>query len=95
METGPIASMTLGVYGFWLLFVVLAGNGGRFVENIKLDARGFVPWVIVGGALVMLYSSGHAKTIVKPLALLIVLNTVLSNWDTVKEQFSTITRGVM
>lgn len=80
----------LGLYSLFLFAVVFRGNGEQFVAALGEDSKRFGVWLAAIVVLVMLHESEKTRPIVAPFAALLVLNTVLRNWESISNQFSDI-----
>ena len=83
--------LLFGIFGLYLMLVGLAGNSSALIDNFTEDANGFLPWAVSIGVLAVMYEIPLTKKMVAPFILLLALNFVLRNWDTLRSQFKQIT----
>jgi hypothetical protein len=91
MNTGN--SLVLGGYGVFILAVVIAGNSVKLTDKAKEDGPHFLPWLIAVVLLTLLASNDNTKAAAAPLTFLLIINVLLRNWSTIKQQFSTLLKG--
>lgn len=87
------ASILLGVYGIYILAVVIAGNGKQLVDSVNDDAKDFLPWLTGVVLVAALYANDKTKPAAAPIAALLLLNVILRNWNTIAEQTQIILSG--
>lgn len=82
--------LLFGLYGLFLVLVGLAGNSAALRDNFSEDAGGFLPWAMSIGVLAVMNEIPLTKKMVAPFLLLLGLNFVLRNWETLRSQYQQI-----
>lgn len=82
--------ITLGLYGLYLLLVVIRGNGGKFTDDLTHDMGGFLPWLIVAAVLGGLYEFEPTHKIAGWFLVLVVTAFVLKNYGNLQKTFGAI-----
>ena len=83
-------SLFIGLYGVYLLAVGIRGNGGALADLVSADAPKYFPWLLAIIVISVLTEFDATKNLVKPIIMLLVLNFVLRNFDTIKSEVSKI-----
>jgi hypothetical protein len=82
-------TLTLMMYGAFLIVVVTKGNGNRLVSQLERDAPGFVPVLFALIVLAALQSSENARPFVGPFITLALIAAILKKWPQISGQVST------
>lgn len=85
-------AFVVGLYGLFFVMVGVKMRSGELVDEVKQDVGGFVPWALAIAVLAIMYEVDETKPIVKPFALLIILNFVLVNFGKIQNEFRKITK---
>lgn len=82
--------LAIGLYGLYLLMVVIKGKGGDFAQGLQADGPGFLPWLISAGVLGALYEWDKTRTVAALFLALVVLTFLLKNFAKLKAEFTPI-----
>lgn len=85
-----MSALFIGLYGIYFLMVGLNGNYKEVTEALGEDTPGYMVWLFVIIVLAALYSTNSTKDMVKPFIVLLVLNFVLRNFTTIRNELNTI-----
>lgn len=78
----------IGLYGVFLIFVGIKGNGAKLMEELRKDGPGFIPWLVALSVMYFLYKNEKTHNVGVAFAWLIGLGFVLKNFTTMKNEFS-------
>ncbi len=78
--------LILGLYGVFLLAVGFQGKSEAMLNEVDKDMPGFIPWALAIVALIVMAQSEATEKVVKPFALLLVLNFVLMNFGNLQSE---------
>ena len=82
--------LTLGLYGLFVLLVVINGNGKNLVTLLQNDAGGYLPWLIVAAVLGGFYQFEATHDLAQAFLILVVVSFVIKNIDGLKSSINTI-----
>jgi len=85
-----MTSLFVGIYGLFLVLVGVRGNAGALTDELSEDAPQYLPWLIAIVVLALMSEFEGTKTLVKPFALLLLLNFGLSNFETIQSEVSKV-----
>jgi len=81
----------VGLYGVYFLFVGMNGNGKELKDNLSIDFKGFLPWLLAVIILKTLYDVDGLRPAVKPFIALALLTFTLRNYAVIIDQVNLIT----
>ena len=84
-------ALIVAAFGAYFAFVGFRGNSDKFLTLVNEDAKGFAPWAIAVGTLVILNEIPATKQMAKPFLFLMVLSFVLKNFDSMQSEFRKLT----
>lgn len=90
-----MTSLFLGLYGIYLIAVGAQGNAATLAQMLGEDSPRYVPWLLAIIAIAVLSQYETTEKLVKPFILLLVLNFVLMNFDTIRSEISKIYQSSM
>lgn len=85
-----MTSLFVGLYGVYLLMVGIRGNAGTLMSDLSQDSPNYLPWLVAIIVIALMSEFDATKDIVKPFAALLLLNFLLKNFSTIKQEASTI-----
>ncbi len=80
----------VGLYGVFLVFVGMNGNGATLKNDLQTDLKPFLPWFLAIVVLRALYSVDSIKPVVKPFMYLALLTFTLKNYGKIVTQINEI-----
>lgn len=84
-------ALIIAAYGIYVLLVGIAGNSNALVAEAQSDAPGFVPWAVSIAVLAVINEIPATHKLAAPFLTLLVLTFFLRNFETLREQFRSIT----
>lgn len=85
-----MTSLFVGLYGVYFLMVGIRGNAGALIGDLSQDAPSYMPWLIAIIVIAFMSEFDATKDIVKPFAVLLLLNFLLRNFATIQKETSAI-----
>lgn len=85
-------AFVVGIYGVFLVMVGAKMRSGELIDTLKSDVGGFVPWGVAIATLAAMSENEATRGMVKPFVYLLILNFVLVNFDTVRNEFNKLTK---
>lgn len=70
--------------------VGIRGNAGTLMSDLSQDSPNYLPWLVAIIVIALMSEFDATKDIVKPFAALLLLNFLLKNFSTIKQEASTI-----
>lgn len=82
--------LIVALYGVFLVAAGLRRNGGKLLDNLTTDVPAYLPWLIAIIALALLSQNDDTKKIAAPFIILVSLNFVLRNFETIQSELTKI-----
>lgn len=82
--------LTLGLYGLYILLVVIRGNGSKLTTDMSQDMGGFLPWLVVAAVLGTLYEYEPTHRVAGWFLVLVITSFVLKNYGNLQKTFGAI-----
>lgn len=84
----------IGLYGVFLIFVGVKGNGSKLMDQLREDGPGFIPWLVALSVMYFLYKNEKTHRVGVMFAWLIGLGFVLKNFSGMKTEFDKMVNNI-
>jgi len=85
-------ALIIGLYGIFFMLTGLSGNAGKFVDMVKEDAGGFLPWATSIGVLAVMYEYPLTRRVAQPFILLLIISFIVANFDSLSEEYQRLSQ---
>lgn len=81
-----MTSLFVGLYGLFFLLVGINGNSRALLSAMSEDMPDYLPWLVAIIAIAILSEFEATEKLVKPFAVLLMLNFFLRNFGTIETE---------